>query len=169
MTTVIIYLGGGKYRVKTDLDWSIMPSNRKVDVLSTAVKDSDWYTDGGEYGRQTWTIDDPFTGKETDHANYTSASNKWERQSNAYGVAMNLKNDEYTGRYNRRVERLDLYMYYTVTPRNSPSRIDAFGDYAHQETSISVTPSISWSGVSLSVSPSSKFTYQSNTQASLSF
>lgn len=164
MTTTIIRLSSKQFRVKNSVVWLKMPANRKIDVLGIAVNSADWYPDGGEYGKQSWRLSDGSYGE----ANYSSSSSMWQRSTSGYALKNNLKDDEWNGITHKWVTNLSHYMYFTVEARNSPTRIDAYGHFAHQETQYQLTPSISFpGGGSVTVSPSDAFTYHPNTQATI--
>lgn len=147
-----------------------MPFNSKIDVLGTSFNKADWYPNGKEFGKQIWRTTNAYhKDPQYGEARYTSNSKMWSRGASGYALKMNFKNDSGPSIGRRFVDWLDLYMYYTVTPRGNPKRIDAYGGYAHQETTLQITPSISFSGTSISISPVKSFTYHSNTMATRSF
>lgn len=168
MTTTIVHLSGDAYRVKSNVHWdSKMPVNRKIDVLGTSINPSYWRPEGGNYGKQTWKIFNSSTGTNTTgSATYSSTSNKWSHAEKGYALKMNLKDDISS---KEKVTDINLYMYYTVKPYGSKKALDAYGKYSHQETSIEITPAISFSGdIAYSISQKTSFTY-TTTHAYLTF
>ncbi|WP_242461755.1 hypothetical protein [Bacillus thuringiensis] len=51
-TNIVSLKAKQKYRVKTSIEWSVMPSNRKIDVIGTGVNSSFWApSPGSQYGQ----------------------------------------------------------------------------------------------------------------------
>jgi hypothetical protein len=159
MTTTITKLTTKTYRLKNSVTWDKMPSNRKVDVTGVGV-DTYWGPLAGtQYGKQNWTTYSICNGTQSGSATYTTSSNKWNPGTGGYSLKINLPDNDFGGGCaSDTVKTLSSYMYFTVSEKQYINRIDAFGQYAHQESTISVEPSISLSGITFSVSPSSKFT-----------
>lgn len=159
MTVTVSKLSTNNYRVKSAVNWDKkMPGNRKIDVLGVGINNAQWRPHGSEYGKQTWTIFNTKTNKNTQgSATYKSKSNKWKYGKDAYTLKMNLKNNPSKS---QKVTNIKLYMYYTVTPTGKlPTYLDAYGQYSHQETSVEITPTINFDGTGgFSISNSTKFT-----------
>jgi hypothetical protein len=181
MTTQVISMGSRLYRMKNSVTWSTMPSTRSYDVNGVAWNSSQFVGNKGtEYATQNWTEYSYDTGSTTSKsATYGPGNSYWSYAPAGYGTKMNLPNDNWsvtrigdiTG---TEVRSLSSYAYCTVQELNynTQSRIDAYGRYAHANTTVDVKFgfSISLSGVGISVSlvPSSSFDYQYNTQATMS-
>lgn len=175
MTTKIIKLRGGTYRVRNDVKWDRIPKTRSYDVIGVAINPNFFKpvnTQGTYYGKQMWEITQTNFGfAYYGSAIYNHTSNKWSKGGEGYGVKMNLKNNLNSAEI---VTGLSMYMYYEVdkaTYNIRPTSLDAYGRYAHAEKNVSLSysfgitwgaPSISFSGVS-----STSFSIQKNTHASL--
>ncbi|WP_273130187.1 hypothetical protein [Bacillus weihaiensis] len=122
VTTSVVKLSNGKYRVKNDVTWNIMPKNRDFDVIGVGVQPQWAGNKGSEYGKQTWKEYDYGTRKtKTGYSQYSTTRNPsyWNIDGNGFGVKMNLKNDNKVaktgvGWVGTEVRNLNLYMYYTV-------------------------------------------------------
>lgn len=167
MTTLITKLSTNNYRLKNSVVWSKIPANKHVDVSGIGINQTYWApTPGSQYAKQNWTKYSICTGTEAGSATYTTSSTKWSKGAGGYAVKMNLPNNDFGGGcYSQTVRSLSSYMYYSVKPLTSTNRLDAYGQYAHQEATYTLTPSISLSGVSFSVSPVAKFSVHPNTHA----
>lgn len=178
MTTDIISLGSKKYRVKNSVTWSTMPSTRSYDVIGVAWNNSQFAGNKGtEYAKQNWTQYSYDTGSNSSQsATYSAGHSYWEYAPTGYGTKMNLPDDNIT--YNRdgsvsgtEVKSLSSYSYNTVEDLGSSTRIDAYGIYAHANTTVDVKFgfSVTLTGVGISVTnvSTSSFDYQNNTQATL--
>ncbi|MBT2639860.1 hypothetical protein [Bacillus sp. ISL-39] len=165
MTTSVVLLSGSTYRVKNSVTWDRMPMYSYVDVTGVGINEAYWGPlPGTEYGKQNWKTWSYCNGYLNGSATYTKDSTKWKRGSGGYSLKINLPDDETTGGCAAdRVEELSSYMYYSVSPMTSTNRLDAYGQYAHQESNYTLTPSISLSGVEFSVSPSKEFSFHPNT------
>lgn len=161
MTTSISKISYNNYRLTNSVVWSKLPYYRFVDVSGIGINSSFWApTPGTEYGKQNWTTTSYCAGGETKSATYTTSSNKWKYGSGGYALKMNLPDDEmYGGCAAQRVKTLSSYMYYSVKPLTYTNRLDAYGHYAHQERNYTLSPGISLGGPSISVSPSTYFSY----------
>lgn len=161
MTTSSVKLSNGKYRVKVAVDWKYrMPKNRLTDVIGVGINNALWEPVGGEYGKQNWTIFNKKTGKITNGSTiYNSTSNKWKYGYDMFAVKMNLKDDPSSSEI---VTNINMYMYYTVVPAFSlPNTLNAYGEYAHQENHVEISPTISFTGDhSFTITNSTKWTYQ---------
>lgn len=167
MTTNIIKLGTNKYRLKNSVTWSRVPGYRYVDVNGIGINGSFWGPlAGSQYGKQNWKTWSTCNGYKYDDAVYTKKSTKWKSGEKGYSLKINLPNDvNNNGCASDGVEALSSYMYYTVVNQTKTNKIDAWGQYAHQEANYTLSPSISLSGVDFSVSPSKKFSIHPNTFA----
>lgn len=165
MRTVISRTGKQNHRLKQSITWSKMPKNRYVDVTGIGINPSFWGpTPGSEYGEQKWTTYSHMSGTQSHSSIYNTSSTKWSRGTGGYSVRIDLPNNSFGGGADAKTVRtLTNYMYYSVRPVAVNSRLDAFGHYAHQEKNSAISPAISLSGVSFSVSPSTSFTYHPNT------
>lgn len=175
MTTSIIELSNGRYRVRNHVNWDVIPKTRSHDVIGAAINSSFFRprnVSGTYYGKQFWTLTNTTWGKAYyGNATYNSSSSKWNKGGEGYGLKMNLKNDTHSA---EKVTDLYMYMYYEVEKASSsgnPSYLDVYGRYGHAQKNVSVNysfgitwgyPSISFSGVS-----SSSFSIQKNTHASI--
>ena len=161
MTTSILKLSTGKYRVRLKVRWEEkMPKNRKIDVLGVGINSAQWRPAHGHYGKQTYNIYDTKNKTNTlGSASYGTTSNKWDYNVDGYALEMNLKDDISSS---KQVSWIELDMYYTVTPlwEGLPKQLDAYSKYSHQETSYEITPTINFDGSGgYSISQTSKFTY----------
>lgn len=171
MTTSITKLSSTKFRVKNSVSWKKMPKTRYVDVSGVGINNAYWSpVPKSEYGKQTWKKDSICNPPTNGSATYTNSSSKWKRGAGGYALKMNLPNDDIGGGCGHEsVESLSSYMYYTVEKDGSTKHLDAYGQYAHQEATFSATPSISLSGITFDVSPSSKFSHHPNTHTRFDF
>lgn len=183
ITTTIVSLGSKKYRVKNNVFWKVMPSNRDFDLIGVAVGNNWAGNKGTEYAKQTWNMYNYNNGSVTsDFATYSTSQNAsyWDLRGEGYAVKMNLKDDDWialpgAGLMGYSVSTTDMYMYYTVSPTlTSVARIDAFGRYAHAITTIKPTVGFSVStalsaGFSISINKQSDFEYSNHTQATITF
>jgi hypothetical protein len=165
MTTTVTKLATDRYRLKNSVTWDRIPTYRYVDVSGVGINLTYWGPDANtEYGKQNWTTWSYCNGTQSDSATYTTSSTKWKRGSGGYSLKMNLPNDESTGGCAAdKVKTLSSYMYFNVSELTNTTRLDAYGQYAHQEANYTLTPSISLSGISFDVSPSTKFSFHPNT------
>lgn len=165
MTTTITKLSTNNYRLKNSVTWSKLPYIRYVDVTGVGINQTYWGpTPNTQYGKQNWKTYSYCNGTQSGSATYTTSSTKWKKGAGGYALKINLPNDETTGGCAAdKVTSLSSYMYYSVAPLTSTNRLDAYGQYAHQESNYTLTPSISLSGVSFSVSPTTKFSEHPNT------
>jgi len=183
VTTSVVKLSNGKYRVKNDVTWSIMPKNRDFDVIGVGVQPQWAGNKGSEYGKQTWKEYDYGTRKtKTGYSQYSTTRNPsyWNIDGNGFGVKMNLKNDNKVaktgvGWVGTEVRNLNLYMYYTVGKTvSNVKRIDAYGRYAHATTKLkpsfgfSVSTSIA-AGFSFTLNKVSDFDITNKTVATIEF
>ncbi|WP_445505870.1 hypothetical protein [Niallia sp. 03091] len=165
MTTSIIYLSYNNYRLKNNVNWDKIPFYTYVDVTGVGINQSYWAPNPNtQYGKQNWKTWSYCNGYQYGSAEYSTGSSKWEKGAGGYSLRINLPNTEtYGGCAADKVEDLSSYMYYSVSPLTSTNRLDAYGHYAHQEANYTLVPGISLSGISFSVSPSSKFSLHPNT------
>lgn len=159
--------GTNKYRLKLNVHWDKkMPKYRLTDVLAIGFNNSLWRAANEEYGKQTWNIfDSKKRTNTTGSATYTSSSNKWKYSKDGYALKMNLKDDPSSTQY---VTDINMYMYYSVTPTKSlPKYLDAYGEYAHQESKYEISPTINFDGSGgLTITQSNYFT-ETNVKATL--
>ncbi|PGW18308.1 hypothetical protein [Bacillus cereus] len=172
-TNIVSLKAKQKYRVKTSIEWSVMPSNRKIDVIGTGVNSSFWApSPGSQYGQQKWKLKYDCNKTKSKNATYTKDSNKWSKGSSGYALNIDLPNDvnKSYACYNEKVLTLSAFSYYTVEKLASTTQIDAYGKYLHQETTFQVSPSISFSPLTfgVSASQSDKFT-ETTTHAQVKF
>lgn len=164
MTTSITKLATNKYRLKNSITWSKIPYTRHVDVSGVGINQTYWApTPDSQYGKQNWKTWSTCNRTKYGSATYTKNSTKWKQGAGGYGLRINLPDDKTNGCASDRVEGLSSYMYYSVKPLTRTNRLDAYGQYAHQQTKSTLTPSISLSGVSFSVSPTNEFAEHPNT------
>lgn len=165
MNTVIARLGVQNYRLKQSIIWHIMPSNRKIDVSGIGINGAFWGpTPNSNYGEQTWTTYSILNGTQSHSAIYNASSTSWHKGPGGYAVKIDLPDDDFGGGAGHKdVETLQSYMYYGVTPMVANNRLDAYGQYAHQETLFTISPAIALSGLSFSISQTSDFSYHPNT------
>ncbi|WP_146547656.1 hypothetical protein [Rummeliibacillus suwonensis] len=164
MVTTITKLSSVSFRVKNSVTWSKIPLTRNIDVSGIGINSSYWFPrKDSEYGKQNWKTLDYFGTYRNRDATYTTDSNKWKKGTGGYALKMNLpNNDSY---FTEDVVELSSYMYYTVYTETSTKHLDAYGQYAHQESIIGITPSISISGVEFTLSEEKKFSFHPNTHA----
>ena len=169
MTTIINKLGTNKYRVKNYLRWDKMPANRKTDVLGVGINSAFWApVKGSGFANTSFTTYSKMYGTTSKSFNVASSNNKWNKGAGGYSINLSLPQDDRAGgAYNTTVRTLSHSMYYTVTPLAYSNRLDAYGHFAHQETLVGISPSVSLSGFSFSISNSTKFTYQASTHATV--
>lgn len=164
MNTVIARLGVQNYRLKQSVAWSSMPNNRKIDVTGIGLNTFWSPTSNSNYGEQKWTTYNHLDGKRPVTKTYGASSTSWSKGSGGYALRIDLPNDEVGGGAGAtRVETLQNYIYYDVRPIATNNKLDGYGHYAHQETTFTVSPSISLTGLSLGLSPYKSFTYHPNT------
>lgn len=167
MTTTIVKLSTNNFRVKTNVAWHKAPSNRKIDLIATAINSAHWSpVINSQYGKQSWTIRNRCPVKKTSHsATYNASSNKWKKGASGYGLLIDLPNNynSSNGCNIKEVSTLSSYAYYTVNKLTSVKVLDAYGKYSHQETNIQIAPTITFGPASIGVSASfqSKFTNSS--------
>jgi len=163
-TTISTIASKTKYRVKNSITWHIMPSNRKTDVIGTAINSAYWAPEpGSQGGQQTWTIGYNCNKPNTSHSTtYSSSSTKWDRGASGYALSIDLPNDVNTSYAcnTKKVKKISAFSYYNASKLGVTSRIDAYGTYLHQESVRSVSPSVTFYPVSfgVSASQSDKFT-----------
>ncbi len=172
-TNIVSLKAKQKYRVKTSIEWSVMPSNRKIDVIGTGVNSSFWApSPGSQYGQQKWKLKYDCNKTKSKNATYKKDSNKWSKGPSGYALNIDLPNDvnKSYACYNEKVLTLSAFSYYTVEKLAATTQIDAYGKYLHQETTLQVSPSISFSPLTFGVaaSQSDKFT-ETTTHAQLKF
>ncbi len=180
MTTEIISLGSRKFRLKNSVTWSTLPSTRSYDVIGEAWNPSQYVGNKGtEYAKQNWTSYSYDTSSTTSQSStYGAGHDYWEYSNAGYGTKMNLPDNNVI--YNRDgsvsgsyVKSLSSYSYNTVEEVNpgTQSRIDAYGRYAHANTTVDVkfgfSVTLTGVGISISLVSTSSFDYQYNTQATL--
>lgn len=158
MVTTIVKLSTNEFRVKNAVNWSTMPFWRYIDISAVGINSAHYYPQvNSQYGAQSWVTKNAFGTQKSHSATYTSNSDKWNKKEGGYGLRMNLPNNDQE--YSANVTTLSSYMYYTAYKENKATKhIDAFGHYAHQETSASLVPSYSLSGSSFTINVTAKFT-----------
>ncbi|MFF3025564.1 hypothetical protein ACFVRR_23455 [Gottfriedia sp. NPDC057948] len=171
MTTTITKLSSKEYRLKNSVVWSKLPSQTYVDVIGIGINSSYWAPNPGtQYGQQNWTtyptIGNPSKSKS---AEYTKDSNKWKKGAGGYALKINLPDNKAKGIDSEYLKTLSSYMYYSVGSLTNTKRLDAYGNYAHQNSSYTLTPSIALSGISFSVSPAKKFSFHPDTHSSITW
>lgn len=135
LQTVILKLGNGQFRVRSDLVWTQMPINRDEDLLTTEVGSNVVPNDNTKYGKQLWTMcansSDCIEGQQA----YSSSSSKWVNPDfYSRTLKPNLKNDEIVGLKNYKVTFLWIYMYYDLSKdyNGTINVLDAYGRYKHR-------------------------------------
>ena len=162
ITTSIIHLSNGRYRLKNDLHWKIMPSNRSYDISAIGVNNAVVEpVSGSHYAKQTYTKRDTCTLTNSQTQEFYNNVSYWKRGSTGYGVNFLLPNDS-TATYswsifegtsypcadgNNRpsgtiwvtvpVIEIDSYMYFEVTKIGNTNPISAYGSYQHSVSSLS--------------------------------
>ena len=58
-------------------------------------------------------------------------------------------------------------MYYSVQSLAPSPKFDAYGQYIHQNKDVNITPSVSFKGFDISVSPADKYDKYNSTHASV--
>lgn len=157
LTTTIVKLSSSKFRVKTSITWHKMPSNRKIDVIGTAVNSAYWAPDiSTQYGKQNWVIHHYCTPNTSHSATYSSSSTKWKKGASGYALLINLPDTEVhtNACISTKLVSLSGYSYYTATKLGTTSQIDAYGEYAHQEKTIQINPSVTFYPASFGISAS---------------
>ncbi|XRG77045.1 hypothetical protein V5E38_14445 [Rossellomorea sp. GAMAL-10_SWC] len=112
------------------------------------------------------TIGNPSKSKS---AKYTTGSNKWKKGAGGYALKINLPDNKPKGIDSEYLKTLSSYMYYSVGSLSNTRRLDTYGNYAHQNSSYTLTPSIALSGISFSVSSAKKFSIHPDTHASITW
>lgn len=164
MTTTIVKLSTNNFRVKTNVTWHKAPSNKKIDLIATAIKSAHWSpVINSQYGKQNWTVRNRCPVNTTSHSStYNASSNKWRKGASGYGLLIDLPNNynSSNGCNIKEVSTLSSYAYYTANKLTNVKVLDAYGKYSHQETSIAIAPSISFGPTSIGVAASlaTKFT-----------
>lgn len=173
ITTIVAITGKQQYRVKTAIDWSIMPKNRKKDVIGTGINSSFWApSPGSQYGQQSWSVKHSCNQTKYLSTSYSKDSNLWSKGSSGYALTIDLPNDVFASYAcnEEEVKTLSAFAYYTADKLTSTTQIDAYGKYLHQETSLQVTPAITFYPLTfgVSASQSDKFT-ETTTHAQVKF
>lgn len=172
-TTIVSLTAKQQYRVKTAITWSIMPSNRKIDVIGTSINSSFWApSKDSQYGQQSWSVRHSCDQIKYLTTSYSSGSNSWSKGSSGYALSIDLPNDivKSYACYSEEVKTLSAFSYYTADKLTSTTQIDAYGKYLHQESTLQIAPAITFYPLSfgVSASQSSKFT-ESGTHAQIKF
>ncbi len=135
MQTFIMKLSNDQYRVRNDLVWTKMPSNRDEDLIRLEVSSNVIPIDASRYGKQLWTIcsgNDCEDGEQV----YSAGSSKWADESAFYYRTLlpNLKNNEWRGLKHYTVSSLWIYMYYDLSKEHDETVyvLDAYGEYKHK-------------------------------------
>ncbi|UTR06959.1 hypothetical protein MM326_02700 [Alkalihalobacillus sp. LMS6] len=158
MSTTLSENNDGSYSIRQQVNWNSQPSNRNEDIIGVGV-DNLTVTRGSESGSQQWIDALGNTGSEQ----YGESAN-WDRSGQGYGYSFNLLP---TG--NRGITEVVHFLSFDAELNNSSAlNVSAYGQYAHLQESLSVTPSFSLSGASFSVSTVADWEYHPNTHASLS-
>lgn len=149
MTTTITKINNSNYKVSNQVWWSKTPKNRKNDIIGVGINKNTSPVPGTEYGIQTWRNS---TGSRTGQAVYNKNSNKWDRGED-YGLYFKLKSNSDFNVW----ASIKMYMEYNITPNVSGvKKIDAYGHYAHQETTINIVPSFDILAGKLTITASQK-------------
>lgn len=170
LTTSITLLSNGRYRMRNDLHWKIMPSNRSYDIsgigLNSATAEP---VSGTHYAKQTYTTKDSCTLVVSQTQEFYNSVSYWQRGASGYGVNFLLPSNTTktyywnellgthypcaTGNNNNpsgsvtatiNVTAIDSYMYFEVAKVGITSPLSAFGSYQHSVTSLSWTISHSF-------------------------
>lgn len=157
-TTISTITSKTKYRVKNSITWHIMPANRKIDVIGTAINSAFWSPDpGSQGGQQAWTNGYNCNEPDTTHSiTYSTGSSAWKKEASGYALLIDLPN-EVSSSYPcnvKKVKKMSAFSYYNASKIGVISRIDAFGKYLHQESKITVSPSITFYPASFGISAS---------------
>ncbi|MDI2587041.1 hypothetical protein OR571_07970 [Psychrobacillus sp. NEAU-3TGS] len=155
MTVSVSKKSTGVYTVTNVVDWSTGALNTKEDIIGIGINGNTSPVRGTEYGTQVVRTAVSRTHVQT--INYSSSSSKWNRNGD-YGLAVDLV-DGGVGCIRCQVHKIS--MMYDIKPNvSSVSLIDAYGHYAHQETTYNVSPSftISKGVLGISVSQQKDFT-----------
>ncbi|MFK5710793.1 hypothetical protein [Lysinibacillus boronitolerans] len=172
-TTIVSLAAKQQYRVKTAITWSIMPSNRKIDVIGTAINSSFWApAPNSQYGQQSWSVRHSCDQIKYLSTTYSSGSNSWSKGASGYALNIDLPNDVVKSYAcnSEEVKTLSAFSYYTADKLAATSQIDAYGKYLHQETTFQIAPSVTFYPLSfgVSASQSDKFT-EASTHAQTKF
>ncbi|MEK5206731.1 hypothetical protein [Psychrobacillus sp. FSL H8-0510] len=155
MTVSVSKKSTGVYTVNNVVDWSTGALNTNEDIIGIGINGNTSPLRGTEYGTQVVRSAVSLTHLQT--INYSSSSSKWNRNGD-YGLAADLV-DGGLGCVRCQVHKIS--MKYDIKPNvSSVSLIDAYGHYAHQEKSVSISPSftISKGVLGISVSQQKYFT-----------
>ncbi|EGQ19128.1 hypothetical protein HMPREF9372_3759 [Sporosarcina newyorkensis 2681] len=157
-TTISTITSKKTYRVKNSITWHIMPANRKIDVIGTAINSAFWAPDPGtQGGQQAWTKGYNCNKSDTTHSTtYSTSSAGWKKDSSGYALLIDLP-DSVSSSYPcnvEKVKKMSAFSYYNASKIGVASRIDAYGKYYHQERTIAISPSITFYPASFGVSAS---------------
>ena len=163
LTTSIIHLSNGRYRLKNDLYWKTIPSNRSYDISAIGINNSVAEpVSGSHYAKQTYTTQDSCKLTVSYTKEFYNGISSWQRGASGYGVNFLLPSniivdypwDEFLGTYypcvtgsdNRTrgvvhatvsVIALESYMYFEVAKVGMTSPLSAYGSYQHSVSSLS--------------------------------
>lgn len=169
LTTTISHISSShQYRVKNDLIWKTMPSNRSYDLFAIAINNSEGAPlSGSHYARTNYTLNSSCSKTNSSHS--VQHTSKWKFSSFGYAVAFQLPKNTidmvkwdlgkpYPCYWNgpgepirpgndwiedkKTVTALSSTMYYNVVKGNNTSSFSAYGSYQHSITTVSINPTV---------------------------
>lgn len=146
LTSSIIQVGD-KYRLKVDLTWKKMPSQRSSDILTLAHNGLTSPIPNSKYFQQIWVYDNPC---QNSSERGTSSEGRWKTTVDLYGKVFSLPSDKLCTVPSSnplvtptvktmKIKSLSSYLYYDINKVTSPVHvIDAYGDYAHAVKKVAI-------------------------------
>lgn len=148
------------FRIHTSTIWSRSPFNRGYDVIGTTINPSFWSViKGTETGKQTWTENVACGTSSNKEIVYGPGNRAWTPDLSGYALTLALPGNYYPGTpcYGTQVVNLVSFVAFEVERLAPTNKLEAWGSYSHQTSGILVTPSISFTGASFSVSPTKNY------------
>lgn len=141
MNTTIIKLSNGNYRYKVNLNWKKMPATRSYDIIAIGINSANVNIVSGVTSLQSY--------EGIDGIKYTSSSSYSGKTTTGGFAVFQLPTIS--------ISSLETYLYFEVSLKSSSVRtLNAYGDYSHAQSKISLTNSKSFSvdktGITLSTS-----------------
>ena len=153
------------FSTHTSTVWKSMPTTRGKDVIGATINPSFWKVKKGtNAGKQIYTQTIACNKTESKEISYSNTSSNWSRGASGYALTINIPKNAYTGTTCGSIIISDLVSFVAaeVEALASSKSLDVYGHYSHQKLSLGLTPSISFTGVSIAVSPSLNFDTASN-------
>lgn len=150
-----------RYKLNNYVEWMNSPTECKIDISAIGINQSEWQPVEGSH-RASLTYQYVYAG--AGNSSHTVVPNVWYRSASGYAVKL-----DYPSSPGLEVSVFPGYsnMSFFVRPVwGVKPRVDAYGQYAHQTTNSNLSLSVSFTGATLNVQPSNKFTYHPSTHAS---